>query len=95
LIDAIGAKEANNGFALVRPPGHHALYDRAMGFCLFNTIAIGAHYLKRVHGARRVLIMDWDVHHGNGTQAAFYEDPSVLFHLDSSIPVLSRHRRRR
>ncbi len=79
LIDAIAAQEADNGFALVRPPGHHALHDRAMGFCLFNTIAVGADYLKRVHGAKRVLIMDWDVHHGNGTQAAFYADPSVLF----------------
>jgi acetoin utilization deacetylase AcuC-like enzyme len=79
IIDAIATGEAQNGFALVRPPGHHALRERAMGFCLFNTIAIGAEYLKRAHGAKRVLIMDWDVHHGNGTQDAFYEDPSVMF----------------
>lgn len=79
LLDAIAAREVQNGFALVRPPGHHALRNRAMGFCLFNTMAIGAAYLKRVHGAKKVLIMDWDVHHGNGTQDAFYEDPSVLF----------------
>ena len=79
IIDAIATGEAPNGFALVRPPGHHALRERAMGFCLFNTIAIGAEYLKRAHGAKRVLIMDWDVHHGNGTQDAFYEDPSVMF----------------
>ena len=57
-----------NGFALVRPPGHHAMENRAMGFCLFNTVAIGAHHLKRHYGARRILIVDWDVHHGNGTQ---------------------------
>ena len=86
LIDAIAAQEVDNGFALVRPPGHHALHDRAMGFCLFNTIAVGAHYLKRVHGAQRVLIMDWDVHHGNGTQAAFYADPSVLFISTHQFP---------
>ena len=79
LLDSIAARESRNGFALVRPPGHHALSDRAMGFCLFNTIAIGAEHLKRAYGAKRILIMDWDVHHGNGTQAAFYDDPSVLF----------------
>ena len=79
LLDSIAAREAENGFALVRPPGHHAQRDRAMGFCLFNTIAIGAQHLKRTYGAKRILIMDWDVHHGNGTQDAFYDDPSVLF----------------
>ncbi|HVO92632.1 MAG TPA: histone deacetylase [Terriglobales bacterium] len=79
LIDGIAAGEYRNGFALVRPPGHHALRAHAMGFCLFNTIAIGAEYLKRAYGAKRVLIMDWDVHHGNGTQEAFYDDPSVMF----------------
>jgi acetoin utilization deacetylase AcuC-like enzyme len=79
LLDSIAARESDNGFALVRPPGHHALRDRAMGFCLFNTIAIGAQHLKRNYGAKRILIMDWDVHHGNGTQEAFYDDPSVLF----------------
>lgn len=79
LLDAIAAGEVRNGIALVRPPGHHALANRAMGFCLFNTVAIGARHLKRVHGARRILIVDWDVHHGNGTQDAFFDDPSVLF----------------
>jgi acetoin utilization deacetylase AcuC-like enzyme len=79
LIDAVAGNECRNGFALVRPPGHHALRNRAMGFCLFNTMVIGAEFLKRVHGARKILIMDWDVHHGNGTQDAFYADPSVLF----------------
>jgi acetoin utilization deacetylase AcuC-like enzyme len=79
LLDSIAAQEVRNGFALVRPPGHHALRDRAMGFCLFNTIAIGAKHLKRTMDAKRILIVDWDVHHGNGTQDAFYDDPSVLF----------------
>ena len=86
LIDAIAAKEAQNGFALVRPPGHHALRHRAMGFCLFNTMAIAAEYVKRVHGAKKVMIMDWDVHHGNGTQDAFYDDPSVLFISTHQFP---------
>jgi acetoin utilization deacetylase AcuC-like enzyme len=79
VLDSIAAKESENGFALVRPPGHHALPNRAMGFCLFNTMAIGAEYLKRSHGAKKIMIVDWDVHHGNGTQDAFYHDPAVLF----------------
>ncbi len=79
LLDRIAANESPSGFALVRPPGHHALRDRAMGFCLFNTMAIGAAYLKHQYGAKKILIMDWDVHHGNGTQDSFYKDPSVLF----------------
>lgn len=86
LLDAIAAADIANGFALVRPPGHHALRNRAMGFCLFNTIAIGARHLKRAHGAERILIMDWDVHHGNGTQEAFYDDPSVLFISTHQFP---------
>jgi acetoin utilization deacetylase AcuC-like enzyme len=86
LIDAIAAGEAQNGFALVRPPGHHALRDRAMGFCLFNTMAIGAHHLKNAYGIKRIMIMDWDVHHGNGTQDSFYEDPSVLFISTHQFP---------
>ncbi|HWO43921.1 MAG TPA: histone deacetylase [Candidatus Eisenbacteria bacterium] len=86
LLDAIAAGESDNGFALVRPPGHHALKERAMGFCLFNTMAIGADYLKRKYHAGRVLIVDWDVHHGNGTQEAFYDDPSVLFISTHQFP---------
>jgi len=86
LIDAIATQDVQNGFALVRPPGHHALRNRAMGFCLFNTMAIGAEYVKRVHGANKVMIMDWDVHHGNGTQDAFYNDPTVLFISTHQFP---------
>jgi acetoin utilization deacetylase AcuC-like enzyme len=86
LLDSIAAKENRNGFALVRPPGHHALRNRAMGFCLFNTMAVGVEYLKRTHGAKKILIMDWDVHHGNGTQDAFYDDPTVLFISTHQFP---------
>ncbi len=86
VLDAIAAQESANGFALVRPPGHHALRNRAMGFCLFNTMAIGAKYLQRNHGAQRIMIVDWDVHHGNGTQDAFYDDPSVLFLSTHQFP---------
>src|SRR5438309_2454716 len=86
LLDSIAAKDSRNGFALVRPPGHHALRNRAMGFCLFNTMAVGAEYLKRAYGAKKLLIMDWDVHHGNGTQDAFYDDPTVLFISTHQFP---------
>ncbi len=78
-VDAVLDGEADNAFALVRPPGHHALPDRAMGFCFFNNIAIAASYLTRVKGLERVMILDWDVHHGNGTQDIFYRSPQVLY----------------
>ena len=79
LIKAVMEKRLDNGFALVRPPGHHAERDRAMGFCLFNNVAIGARYALRNFSLQKILIVDWDVHHGNGTQNSFYEDPQVLY----------------
>lgn len=78
-IDEIMSGNAKNGFALVRPPGHHAESDHVSGFCLFNNIAIAARQAQMVHGAKRILVLDLDVHHGNGTQDIFYEDDSVLF----------------
>jgi acetoin utilization deacetylase AcuC-like enzyme len=85
-LDLIIAGQADNGFALVRPPGHHAEADRAMGFCLFNNIAIGAHYLLRRHGLSRIMILDWDIHHGNGTQNAFYDSQQVLYCSSHQYP---------
>ncbi len=79
LLEAIMVHDIDNGFALVRPPGHHAERGRAMGFCLFNSAAIGAQYLRDRFGLKRILVMDWDVHHGNGTQHSFYNDPGVLY----------------
>lgn len=78
-IDAVVSGQIDNAFALVRPPGHHAGVSNAAGFCLFNNVAIGAMYAFTKHGMERVLIVDWDLHHGNGTQAQFYEDPRVLY----------------
>jgi acetoin utilization deacetylase AcuC-like enzyme len=79
LADNVVNRTVDNGFALVRPPGHHAEHDLALGFCLFNNIAIVARYLQRQHGLEKIAILDWDVHHGNGTQHSFEEDPSVLY----------------
>ena len=79
LIKVVMQGKLDNGFALVRPPGHHAERDRAMGFCLFNNVAIGAHYALKNFPLQKILIVDWDVHHGNGTQNSFYEDPRVLY----------------
>lgn len=84
--DAILAGQVQNGFCAVRPPGHHAERARAMGFCLFNNVAIAARYVQKRHGLERVLIVDWDVHHGNGTQQSFEEDPSVLFFSTHQYP---------
>jgi acetoin utilization deacetylase AcuC-like enzyme len=77
--DAVATGEVRRAFAAVRPPGHHAEPDRPMGFCLFSSVAVAARHLQRVHGVGRVAVVDFDVHHGNGTQAAFEDDPSVLF----------------
>jgi len=79
LLDGIMANQACRGIALVRPPGHHAEPDRPMGFCLFNNVALGANYLRRKYGLRRIMIVDIDAHHGNGTQAAFWDSDEVLF----------------
>jgi acetoin utilization deacetylase AcuC-like enzyme len=78
-IDAIMAGEIDNAYCLVRPPGHHALPEAAMGFCLFNNVAVAARYAIDQHGLERVMIIDYDVHHGNGTQEMFYSDPRVLY----------------
>ncbi len=78
-VEAVLGGEADNSFALVRPPGHHALPGRAMGFCFFNNVAIAAAYLTQVKGLERVMILDWDVHHGNGTQDIFYSSARVLY----------------
>lgn len=78
-VDAVMKGEVTNAFCAVRPPGHHATADRGMGFCVFNNAAIAARHAQAVHGAERVAIIDWDVHHGNGTQDIFYEDESVFY----------------
>ena len=85
-VDAIIKGKVRNAFAAVRPPGHHALPDRAMGFCLLNHVAIAARYIQEKHKLARVLIVDWDVHHGNGTQDVFYDDPSVLYFSTHQFP---------
>ncbi len=79
LVSAVVKGELRNGFAFVRPPGHHAEHDRAMGFCLFNNIAVAARYALNNLGLERVAVIDWDLHHGNGTQHSFYDDPRVMF----------------
>lgn len=86
-VDAVFGGEARNAFCAVRPPGHHACPSRGMGFCLFNNVALGARYAQKRYGAERVLIVDWDVHHGNGTQDIFYEDPSVFYFSTHQSPL--------
>ena len=86
-IDAVMKGSVRSAFCAVRPPGHHALADRAMGFCLFNNVAIGAKYAQQQHRLSRILIVDWDVHHGNGTQAIFYDDPSVFYFSTHQYPL--------
>ncbi|MFO7871318.1 MAG: histone deacetylase [Kiritimatiellia bacterium] len=78
-VDSVIARRVSNAFCAVRPPGHHATRNRGMGFCIFNNAAIGARYARKKHGVEKVMIADWDVHHGNGTQDIFYEDESVFY----------------
>jgi acetoin utilization deacetylase AcuC-like enzyme len=86
-VDAVVAGEADNAFCAVRPPGHHAEPERAMGFCLFNNVAIGALRARAVHGLARVAVIDFDVHHGNGTQARFAEDASLFYASTHQFPL--------
>jgi acetoin utilization deacetylase AcuC-like enzyme len=86
VVEAVMDGSVDNGFAMVRPPGHHAERDRAMGFCLFNNVAVAAQVLRQRYALERVLIMDWDLHHGNGTQHSFYEDPHVLYMSTHQYP---------
>ncbi len=85
-VDLLMEGEIDNGFALVRPPGHHAEKDRAMGFCLFNNVAIAARHAMVRHGLERIMIIDWDLHHGNGTQNVFYETDKVLYLSSHQYP---------
>lgn len=83
---AVMDKKIENGFALIRPPGHHAESGQAMGFCLFNNVAIAAEFLLYKHGLKRILIVDWDLHHGNGTQNSFYSRNDVLYFSTHQYP---------
>ncbi len=86
LVEAVGSGKARNGFALVRPPGHHAEAGRGMGFCIYNNVAIAARYAQHRGLAEKVLIVDWDLHHGNGTQHSFESDPSILYFSSHQFP---------
>ena len=86
-VDAVFDKQADNAFVAARPPGHHAERETAMGFCLFNHASIAARHAQQKHGAERVAIVDWDVHHGNGTQDIFWDDKSVLYCSTHQMPL--------
>jgi acetoin utilization deacetylase AcuC-like enzyme len=86
-IDLVMKGKVRNAFCAVRPPGHHALSNRAMGFCLFNNVAVGAAHARAVYGLKRVAVVDFDVHHGNGTQAMFYSDPDLFFASTHQSPL--------
>jgi len=85
-VSMVNSGKLKNAFALIRPPGHHAERSRAMGFCIFNNIAIGARYARKYLGLKRIMIVDWDLHHGNGTQHSFEDDPSVLYFSTHQYP---------
>jgi acetoin utilization deacetylase AcuC-like enzyme len=85
-VDRVMDGRLDNAFAFIRPPGHHAEANRAMGFCLFNNIAVAAHYAMKEHKLKKVMIIDWDVHHGNGTQHTFYDDPGALYFSSHRYP---------
>ena len=91
-VERVVGGEDKTAFCIVRPPGHHAMPDRAMGFCLFNNVAVGARVATRELGVKRVLIVDFDVHHGNGTQAIFWKAPDVAFFSMLSLALLSGYR---
>jgi len=89
VVEAVVSGAVRNGYALVRPPGHHAIDSTGMGFCIFSNLAIAAKHAREVLGVERIAVLDWDVHHGNGTQAAFYDDSDVLtisLHQDNVFP---------
>ncbi|WP_186420075.1 histone deacetylase family protein [Bosea sp. CS1GBMeth4] len=86
-VDEVMTQRARNAFSAMRPPGHHAESDKAMGFCFFNNAAIAARHAQSAHGAERVAIVDWDVHHGNGTQEIFWSDASVLYASTHEMPL--------
>lgn len=86
-VDVVIEGKADNAFCAMRPPGHHAERDTAMGFCLFNTVAVAARHAQQAYGLERVAIVDFDVHHGNGTQDIFWDDPSVLFCSTHQMPL--------
>lgn len=86
-VDAVMSGEADNAFCAIRPPGHHAEPEQGMGFCLFNNVVIGAEHGRAVHGAERIAVMDFDVHHGNGTQAMFWNEPDMFYASTHQWPL--------